>query len=74
MNQTAVIGPLHLEHVLQLPCDTFAVFHGNGGGLGVRRPRKIDGDAQQSTGGTLDFHQVVTQPPHGIVYCLLQRH
>ena len=75
--QPPVIHVFHFKQKLQLARDLFAVFHGDKL-LGACRlaglPRQINGDAQHTPGGTLQLHQVVTQPGNGLLNCVLPCH
>jgi hypothetical protein len=69
-----VFNTIYLQRKLQLTRDFFAVFHrdkllcGHTGTIITCRcrPRQVNGDAQQPSSGTFDFHQVVAQTGHSL--------
>jgi hypothetical protein len=41
---------------------------------GLWRPRQVNGDTQQASGGALDLHQVISQTANGLFNNVLQCH
>jgi hypothetical protein len=58
--KASVFGAIDFQCKLQLARHAFAVFHVDGLNGGVSRPRHIDRDAQETSGGAFNLYQVVT--------------
>lgn len=72
--ESAIVETLHFKGELQLTVDLFAVFHGDELLGGTHLPGQINRDAQQTAGGALSLHQVITQTFDSLLNDVLQRH
>ena len=76
-----VLDAIDLQRKLQLARDLLAILDGHellnyglGRISGRLHPGQVDGDAQQTTSGAFDLHQVIPQARHNLFNDLLQCH